>query len=81
MPTRTLETPGLTVLTSGLATARTTFPSQPNTENFFPRVFTNDSGDPTGTGIAADIVVLVRFQDPPALKSSDGKTTLSECDR
>ena len=28
-------------------------------------------------GISADIVVLVRFQNPPALKSSDGKTTLS----
>ena len=53
-------------------------PFAPNTENFFPRVFTNDSGDPTGTGINADIVVLVRFQDPPALKSSDGKTTLSK---
>ena len=28
-------------------------------------------------GVNADIVVLVRFQNPPALKSSDGKTTLS----
>ena len=54
-------------------------PFAPNTENFFPRVFTDASGDPTSTGVDADLVILVRFQDPPAEKSSDG-TTLSEVD-
>ena len=56
-------------------------PFAPNTENFFPRVFTDAAGDPMRTGIDADIVVLVRFQNPPAEKSSDGKTTLSEVEQ
>ena len=54
-------------------------PFAPNTENFFPRVFTDTSGDPTSTGVDADLVILVRFQDPPAEKSSDGMT-LSKVD-
>ena len=49
-------------------------PFAPGTENYFPRVFTDNSGNPKDTGIQADIVVLVRFQNlPSAEKGSDGK--------
>ena len=43
-------------------------------QTYFPRVFTDASGNPTSTGVAADIVVVVRFQDPP----SDAKDSAGE---